>query len=220
MGLEEFRKRFPVFKAQGYAVMYYIFPYVRARAWSNSARTIPRPSPCRAGAGPTATASGANMGRRCRTGSGAAPRQPRARAPSADDLQLLFSPPGIGAHRAPRRDLAARPAHQLSAQPGPQQISSSACGPSAKAASSRSSRTIAISCAAYDRRTGFAAICRASAIRSRQDRNALLSYCWDGATLSIDPASTGGKEWEDFLRPTTISVASGAESRCSTRRRS
>src|SRR5262249_50865451 len=29
MGLEEFRKRFPVFKAQGYAVMYYIFPYVR-----------------------------------------------------------------------------------------------------------------------------------------------------------------------------------------------
>jgi FAD/FMN-containing dehydrogenase len=32
------------------------------------------------------------------------------------------------------------------------------------------------------------------------DRNALLSYCWDGATLSIDPASTGGKEWEEFLR--------------------
>ena len=29
MGLEEFRKRFPVFKAQGYAVMYYIFPYAR-----------------------------------------------------------------------------------------------------------------------------------------------------------------------------------------------
>ena len=33
-----------------------------------------------------------------------------------------------------------------------------------------------------------------------EDRNALLSYCWDGPTLSIDPASTGGKEWEEFLR--------------------
>ena len=29
MGLEEFRKRFPVFKAQAYAVMYYIFPFAR-----------------------------------------------------------------------------------------------------------------------------------------------------------------------------------------------
>lgn len=29
MGLADFRKRFPVYKAQGYAVMYYIFPYVR-----------------------------------------------------------------------------------------------------------------------------------------------------------------------------------------------
>jgi FAD/FMN-containing dehydrogenase len=32
-----------------------------------------------------------------------------------------------------------------------------------------------------------------------QDREALLSYSWEGPTLSIDPASTGGKEWEEFL---------------------
>ena len=77
---------------------------------------------------------------------------------------------------------------------------SSACGRSAKAASSRSSRSIAISARLTPSARAIAATCRASAIRSRADRNALLSYCWDGATLSIDPASTGGKEWEDFLR--------------------
>ncbi|NIO67216.1 MAG: FAD-linked oxidase, partial [Gammaproteobacteria bacterium] len=33
-----------------------------------------------------------------------------------------------------------------------------------------------------------------------RDTEALLSYSWDGATLSIDPASTGGPEWEAFLR--------------------
>src|SRR5262249_33217887 len=33
-----------------------------------------------------------------------------------------------------------------------------------------------------------------------QDREALLSYSWEGPTLSIDPASTGGTEREEFLR--------------------
>jgi len=32
-----------------------------------------------------------------------------------------------------------------------------------------------------------------------RDVEALLSYSWEGATLSIDPASTGGAEWEEFL---------------------
>jgi len=32
-----------------------------------------------------------------------------------------------------------------------------------------------------------------------RDVEALLSYSWEGATLSIDPASTGGPEWEEFL---------------------
>jgi hypothetical protein len=32
-----------------------------------------------------------------------------------------------------------------------------------------------------------------------RDVEALLSYSWEGATLSIDPASTGGPQWEEFL---------------------
>ena len=33
-----------------------------------------------------------------------------------------------------------------------------------------------------------------------KDQNALLSYSWDGPTLSIDPSSTGGEAWEKFLQ--------------------
>jgi hypothetical protein len=33
-----------------------------------------------------------------------------------------------------------------------------------------------------------------------QDQGALLSYSWDFPVHSIDPASTGGKDWEEFLR--------------------
>jgi len=55
-------------------------------------------------------------------------------------------------------------------------------------------------CAAYAKRTGYRCDLPSVGYSISADRNALLSYCWDGATLSIDPASTGGKEWEDFLR--------------------
>jgi FAD/FMN-containing dehydrogenase len=55
-------------------------------------------------------------------------------------------------------------------------------------------------CAAYALRTGYRCDLPSVGYSIAADRNALLSYCWDGATLSIDPASTGGKEWEDFLR--------------------
>ena len=76
----------------------------------------------------------------------------------------------------------------------------SACGPSAKAASSRSSRSIAIS----------ASPMQADRLPLRPAERRLFDHCatarrcsliaGTGATLSIDPASTGGKEWEEFLR--------------------
>ena len=118
MGLEEFRKRFPVFKAQAYAVMYYIFPFARTvvvelrkdnpeakpvsrRRWAYRNRFWRKYGPA------------LSHWIRRRTAS------PRLRA-MADDLNFYFLAPGIGAHRAPRRDLAARPAHQLPSEPGSQ----------------------------------------------------------------------------------------------------
>ena len=117
MGLADFRKRFPVFKAQGYAVMYYIFPYARRvvvelrkdnpdvpprsrRRWSYRNRFWRK-------YGPAITL----WIRRSTTVTAAA----RYGRPAA----LLSASPSAGARRAQRRDLAPRPDHQLSARSRP-----------------------------------------------------------------------------------------------------
>ena len=197
MGLEEFRKRFPVFKAQGYAVMYYIFPYARCvvvelrkdnpdakpvsrRRWAYRNRFWRKYGPA------------LSHWIRRRTSS------PRMRA-AADDLHFYFLRQGLVRIVRTTRPGRTPRSSTIRATRGPTNISS-ACGPFARAASSRSSKSIAISASPTRRAPAIAATCRASATPSRADRKALLSYCWEGATLSIDPASTGGKEWEEFLR--------------------
>jgi L-gulonolactone oxidase len=54
-------------------------------------------------------------------------------------------------------------------------------------------------CAEHERKTGYRCDLPSVGYAICKDRGALLSYCWDGPTLSIDPASTGGAEWEKFL---------------------
>ena len=55
-------------------------------------------------------------------------------------------------------------------------------------------------CKEYARQTGYRCNLPAVGYRIVQDRNALLSYTYDGDALSIDPVSTGGPEWEEFLK--------------------
>ncbi|MET0687799.1 MAG: FAD-binding oxidoreductase [Methyloceanibacter sp.] len=54
-------------------------------------------------------------------------------------------------------------------------------------------------CSAYEQATGFRCNLPSVGYAITRDCEALLSYSWEGATLSIDPASTGGQEWEEFL---------------------
>jgi FAD/FMN-containing dehydrogenase len=54
-------------------------------------------------------------------------------------------------------------------------------------------------CIAYEAHTGYRCDLPSVGYAIAKDNEALLSYSWDGATLSIDPASTGGPEWEEFL---------------------
>ncbi len=54
-------------------------------------------------------------------------------------------------------------------------------------------------CRAHAGRTGFRCDLPHVGYAIAQDRQALLSYSWDGPTLSIDPASTGGEGWAEFL---------------------
>ena len=49
------------------------------------------------------------------------------------------------------------------------------------------------------RRTGYRTDIPHVGYRIIQDDSSLLSYSRDGMTMSIDPASTGGEEWEKFL---------------------
>jgi hypothetical protein len=49
-------------------------------------------------------------------------------------------------------------------------------------------------------RTEFRCDLPAVGYRLVEDRNALLSFCHDAAAMSLDPASTGGPGWDDFLK--------------------
>ncbi len=55
-------------------------------------------------------------------------------------------------------------------------------------------------CREYAERTGYRCELPAVGYRLVADSNALLSYCHDASAFSIDPVSTGGPGWDDFLK--------------------
>lgn len=55
-------------------------------------------------------------------------------------------------------------------------------------------------CWEYAERTGFRCDLPAVGYRMVADKNALLSFTHDAPAMSIDPASTGGPGWDDFLK--------------------
>lgn len=55
-------------------------------------------------------------------------------------------------------------------------------------------------CRDHYEKTGFKCDLPNVGYRISQDRNAILSYSYDDTVLSIDPVSTGGPGWHDFLR--------------------
>jgi FAD/FMN-containing dehydrogenase len=55
-------------------------------------------------------------------------------------------------------------------------------------------------CEEHAARTGFRCDLPAVGYRMVADRNALLSFTHDAAAISIDPVSTGGAGWDDFLK--------------------
>ena len=55
-------------------------------------------------------------------------------------------------------------------------------------------------CHEHAERTGFRCDLPAVGYRMVRDKNALLSFTHDGPAISIDPVSTGGPGWDDFLK--------------------
>lgn len=197
MSLADFRKRFPVYKAQGYAVMYYIFPYVRRvlvelrkdnphlqpksrRRWSYRNRFWRKYGP--------AIALWIRKQTKNKTIRDAADR-------------LHFSILRQGLVRVVRSE-ATWPHAQIinyPRDPGPFKYLFSMW-----AFPERDFFQILDEycdfMAAYEAKTGFRTDLPSVGYSIVQDREALLSYCWDGPTLSIDPASTGGHEWQEYLK--------------------
>jgi L-gulonolactone oxidase len=55
-------------------------------------------------------------------------------------------------------------------------------------------------CIAYEKATGYRCDLPSVGYAITRDVEGVFSYSWEGSTLSIDPASTGGPEWEQFLK--------------------
>ena len=217
MGLEEFRKRFPVFKAQGYAVMYYIFPYARCvvvelrkdnpeakpvsrRRWAYRNRFWRKYGPA------------LSHWIRRRTSS------PRLRA-AADDLNFYFLRQGLV--RIVRHDATWPHAQHINypRNPGPNKYIFSMWA-FREGGFFKILEDYCDFCTPTPSAQGIAATCRASVIRSRRTAT---RCCLIAGTAPRSPSTLprpAARNGRTSCAPTTISVARAAESRCSTRRRS
>ena len=201
MGLKEFRKRFPVYKSQGYAVMYYIFPYAK--------RVLVELRKDRPGVEPKSRRRWNYRNRFWRKYGPAVTLWIKARTSSrklrdmADRLHFFVLRQGLV--RVVRSE-ATWPHAQIinyPRDPGPYKYLFSMWSFPEK----NFFDILEEYCEFldnYDYETGFRCDLPSVGYSIAQDRNALLSYCWEGPTLSIDPASTGGKDWEKFLQAYNI----------------
>ena len=196
LSLDNFRRYFPIYKARGYAVMYYIFPYVK-RVLVELRKDNPEAQPNSRHRwvyrnrfwrkyGPAVTLwierSTKNAGLRSladklhffvlRQALVLVVRSER----TWPHAQIINYPRDPGANKYLFSMWAFREA-------GFFDILEEYCN----------------FCLAYEKATGYRCNLPSVGYAIARDVEALLSYSWEGATLSIDPASTGGPEWEEFL---------------------
>jgi hypothetical protein len=197
LSLEHFRKYFPIYKARGYAVMYYIFPYVK-RVLVELRKDNPDAEPNSRYRWVYRNRFWRKYGPAVTLWIQRTTRNHFVRA-TADKLhffllrqalvwvvksdrtwphaQIINYPRSPGANKYLFSMWAFR-------EGGFFDILEEYCN----------------FCIAYEARTGYRCDLPSVGYAIGRDVEAMLSYCWEGATLSIDPASTGGPEWEAFLK--------------------
>lgn len=197
LSLAEFRRNFPLYKSQGYAVMYYIFPYVR--------RVVVELRKDNPGAEPHSRRRWAYRNRFWRKYGPAITLWIRRRTRSrsvrilADTLHFWLLRQALVLVIRHDRTWPHAQIINYPRDPGANKYLFSMWAFQEQGFFDKLEQYCDF-CAAYDARTGFRCNLPSVGYSIVQDREALLSYCWDGPTLSIDPASTGGKDWEEFLR--------------------
>lgn len=197
LSIDNFRRYYPIYKARGYAVMYYIFPYVK-RVLVELRKDNPDVPPTSRRRWTYRNRFWRKYGPAVTLWIERTTTNPRLRA-LADKLhffllrqalvlvvrsdrtwphaQIINYPRDPGANKYLFSMWAFR-------EPGFFDILEEYCN----------------FCIAYEKATGFRCNLPSVGYSIARDVEALFSYSWEGATLSIDPASTGGKEWEKFLR--------------------
>lgn len=197
LSLNEFKQYFPVYKARGFAVMYYIFPYARRvvvelrkdnpdvppvsrRRWSYRNRFWRKYGPA------------VSLWIKRQT------KNPKLRA-LADDLHFYLLRQAL--ILVVRSDRTWPHAQHIDypRDPGANKYLFSMWA-FREANFFNILEEYCDFCTAYEKARGFRCDLPGVGYAISQDHGALLSYSWDGPTLSIDPASTGGEEWEEFLR--------------------
>jgi FAD binding domain len=197
LDLQSFRKNFSAYKARGYAVMYYIFPYVK--------RVLVELRKYNPGVEPNSRYRWVYRNRFWRKYGPAITRwierntYNRTLRTLADNLHFFLLRQGLvyfvrSDRTWPHAQIISYPRDPgdnkylfsmwAFREPGFFDILEEYCD----------------FCIAYEAKTGYRCDLPSVGYAIARDTEALLSYSWEGATLSIDPASTGGPEWEEFLR--------------------
>jgi len=197
LSLENFRKYFPVYRARGYAVMYYIFPYVKC-VLVELRKDNPE-------AEPNSRYRWIYRNRFWRKYGPAVTRWIQRNSHNhtlrtlADNLHFFLLRQGLVFFVRSERTWPHAQIINYPRNPGDNKYLFSMWA-------FRETGFFDILeeycefCIAYEAKTGFRCDLPSVGYAIAQDTEALLSYSWDGATLSIDPASTGGPGWEEFLR--------------------
>jgi FAD/FMN-containing dehydrogenase len=196
LSLDNFRKYFPIYKARGYAVMYYIFPYVK-RVVVELRKDNPE-------AQPTSRHRWVYRNRFWRKYGPAVTQwiqrstKNRALRTLADNLHFFLLRQALVLVVRSDRTWPHAQIINYPREPGGNKYLFSMWA-FREAGFFDILEDYCNFLIAYEQKTGYRCNLPSVGYAIARDVEALLSYSWEGATLSIDPASTGGPDWEEFL---------------------
>ena len=196
LSLDNFRKFFPIYKARGYAVMYYIFPYVK-RVLVELRKENP-------GVEPNSRYRWTYRNRFWRKYGPAVTQwiqrntHNRALRSAADKLHFFLLRQGLVLFVRSDRTWPHAQIINYPRDPGANKYLFSMWA-FREAGFFDTLEEYCDFLIAYEAKTGYRCDLPSVGYAISRDTEALLSYSWESATLSIDPASTGGPDWERFL---------------------
>ncbi len=196
LSLEDFRKFFPVYKARGYAIMYYIYPYAKRVVVELRKENLDAPPK-----------SKLRWQYRNKFWKKWAPaialwidkniKSPKWHATAQDSFASMQRSLMVWFMRYDR----SWPHAQIITYPAdPGEIKYLFSMWSFRETSFFDTlEEYCDFCIKYGEQTGYRCNLPSVGYAICRDCEALLSYTWEGPGMSIDPAATGGPDWEDFL---------------------